>query len=511
MIIKKLESHTWLAVLTIGAASLLLNIFVGTLFGIPLPSYHDEFAYLLAGDTFAHGRLTNPTHPFWRHFETFHVFHIPSYQAKYPPGQGAFLALGQRTTGLPIVGVWLSLALACAMTYWMLRALFSPRWAFLGSLFVIYNPLLAYWWGQMYSGGAVAMLGGALFFGGLFRLHRDLTLFSTLVMGLGIAIMANSRPFEGFIVCLFALPFVLFGMINYVKKKQTKKLFTAFILPLSSIFLILAAWILLYNQSLTGDEFKLPYTQWQPETSSFELIRSYHGSEPLSIKLKLLRFWEFFFGPALSISFFGLFSVDRKKEVFFSLGACAVLITASMLSSRAWPHYIAPITPLFYALVLSGMGGLANLKISGRQWGYFLVSAIVVFYFLIGGFFLAERIYSGPEKTSRLFLIMDYEPLKTPMHDRKTIKEALIKCPQKDLVMVRYGPDHYFYWEWVYNNADIDNSEIVWAREISPQKNKALFKYYKDRKVWLLFADESPPRLVPYNAGETNGFIETCQ
>src|SRR5256885_1438026 len=78
-------------------------------------------------------RPSNPTPPLWPSMETFHVLQKPSYQAKYPPGQGLFLGLGQVLTGRPIVGVWISAALFAAALCWMLHGWFPARWALIGA------------------------------------------------------------------------------------------------------------------------------------------------------------------------------------------------------------------------------------------------------------------------------------------------------------------------------------------------------------------------------------------
>jgi hypothetical protein len=69
--------------------------------------------------------------------------------------------------------------------------------------------------------------------------------------------------------------------------------------------------------------------------------------------------------------------------------------------------------------------------------------------------------------------------------------------PGRHLVLVRYDRTHDSRHEWVYNEADIDGSKVVWARSMGTDSDRRLLEYFRSRRVWLLQADERPPRLMP--------------
>src|SRR6266852_1884069 len=213
----KLAERKTLAIWLLFFSVVIVRLAVLPRIPVPIPGIHDEFSYLLMGDTFAHGRLANPSHPMWMSFETFHVNWFPTYSSKYPPAQGFVLAIGY-LLGHPWIGVLVSNAAMAAAIRWLLQAWLPARWAFLGGILVALKFGIASYWMNSYWGGAVAATGGALVLGALPRIWEYRRPLDAVIFGLGAGILATSRPVEG---CIFSLPFAA-ALLWWVIKRDNE-------------------------------------------------------------------------------------------------------------------------------------------------------------------------------------------------------------------------------------------------------------------------------------------------
>src|SRR3984893_6716997 len=219
---------------------------------VPIPGIHDEFSYLLMGDTFAHGQLANPTHPMWMSFETFHVNWIPTYSSKYPPAQGFALAVGF-LLGHPWIGVLVTSAAMAGAILWMRKAWLPARWAFLGGILVALKFGIASYWMNSYWGGALAATGGALVLGALPRILQRGKIKDALLLGLGIALLANSRAFAGLLFCITVACWFFWWLAGKTKSSvPIPARIRNILLPLAAVLTVTMAFMAYYNWRLTG-------------------------------------------------------------------------------------------------------------------------------------------------------------------------------------------------------------------------------------------------------------------
>src|SRR5580704_8886 len=204
-----------LAIFVVGAGVVVVRVALIPVLGVPQPRWNDEFSYLLAADTFAHGRVTNPTHPMWIHFETFHIIEQPTYMSMYPPAQGIVLAAGQ-LLGNPWIGQLLATALMCACLCWMLQAWVPAHWALLGAILAVLHLALLSYWMNSYFGTSLPALAGMLVLGAWPRIEKHLRVRDSLLLGVGLIILANTRPYEGMV---FSLPIGV-ALVRLISRKK---------------------------------------------------------------------------------------------------------------------------------------------------------------------------------------------------------------------------------------------------------------------------------------------------
>lgn len=476
---------------------------IGLARGPLVPTVHDEFAYLLTAETFAEGRLTNPTHPKWHHFESFHIIHEPSYQAKYPPGQGLLLAAGIKFFGNPAWGVWLGAGLLAASLAWALLVWLPPAWAVLTATYMLVNLIWASYWSQSYWGGSVAAIGGALSFGAYVQLKRAPGKATGLLLGCGLGLLAVSRPFEGLIVAVVIAVGLVHEFHRRLVRRNSRRLVESLLAALLICMLVLTG-LAVYNHTVTGSALRMPYQEHERQYSAApSFLFQKPGSVPEYRHVELERYWldygrerheaarsldyvvprllaglgivTFFLGPAaLGLIGIGLrhrLRLPEARTVFIALAAVSIAVA---LTKGIYAHYAAPALVLVVVLMGAGLGSLHRRS---RRLGTLNVVPLIVLLGLSLALINTTRFLNSPP--SRISGV------------RQIITETLTSRPGNDLIVVQYAPDHKYHEEWVYNAASIDQAPIVWARSMGADRDSELMEYFADRVPWRLLVGDS--------------------
>lgn len=335
-------------------------------------------------------------------------------------------------------------------------------------------------------------------------------------MGFGVVILANSRPYEGLLLSLTVAGAMLIWLLGPNRPRLSITLQNV-VLPITVILALGAGATGYYNYRVTGSPYEMPYEVnrevyaparyfiWQSPRAEpvyhHEVMRAFYESEFryyqrgrtvsgfLRHALSKIRVsWIIFLGPALTIPLLALPWAMRDAKLCFPLIAAGVFLIGLAVEIWTHPHYVAPATGLIYLLVLQCMRHLKLWQWRGKPVGISLLRAIPV----VGCAMIILRVGA----------VMAHTQIEQPWPRgnlaRASMLQTLQHSPGQHLALVRYSQTHNFHQEWVYNAADIDASKVVWARDMDPQSNQELLHYFKNRRVWLIEPDQSPPRISPY-------------
>jgi len=508
-----LARRRWLAILFSIVVVLTIRGALVTVLPTPVPGIHDEYSYILGGDTFASGRITNPPHAMWKSLETFYVIQNPTYASMYPPAQALVLAAGDLIGGKPWIGVYLSVAAMCGAICWMLQGWVPPQWALVGALVTAFRLGIYSYWSESYWGGAVAAIGGALAFGTLPRLLKKPSALSAIILGLGVLLLANSRPFEGLLVAA-----TIFGTLalrwRSFASNSFQGLLKQLVVPLGLTLLAGGSAMLFYFWRVTGNPLQMPYELhskiyeitgpflWQKVRAypdyRYAVMEQYHVSRQAAAydRAHHLRSWLtetlhkaealliFYFWPVVLPTVLAIPLLWHNAKVRFCLIAFGIMFVG--LALEIWPmtlHYPAPITAITVLLLVQVIRAWRSVKWRKYRVGLAIARTVPLFCAAMLTLRLAAAAFHVPVPDQGLAPWFTVVPGNLY---RAQAADFLSNQPGLQLALVRYSADHHVDEEWVHNAADIDGSKVVWARYSDDEQNQRLLEYFKQRHVWLV-------------------------
>lgn len=512
--IKRFAARKDLACIVVFFSALLLWIAIKPFHQPFVPQVQDEFSYLLASDTFAHGRLTNPTPDFDEHFESFHVLIRPTYASMYPPAQGLAMSVTQIIFGSPAVAIVLTTALLCALLTWALQSWITPLWAFIAGVICIFRIDLLSYWGNAYWGGTIAAIGGCLVYGCVGRMRRRIRWQELVLFPFGLLLLANSRPYEGLVFS--TLP-TIYAAYLVVKRKRTITA-CAVVLP---VLLLGAAFLLHYCKVVTGDAVKMPWflqrQQYAPVPAfvfqhmgparhydtpelgglygRWELRDWVMAQFPAGLGIRILekidQNWRFFLGPSLGFVVLTLITAFTRPRTRFLTFAFLFALPFLIVETWLQAHYIAPAIVIIYAVIVGSIQRL-HVLLRGHRLG--LIFARATLFAILASVPLSLMTNFHEQAFPTTWALNNQ-----PHPDWVRIHSDLNRFPGQHLVLVSYREPHDQFIHWVTNGADIPSQKVIWARSFGPERDRNLVCRYRDRTLWLLTPPETMDDEIPHD------------
>ncbi len=523
----RIARRTGLCLLILAALPVALRLLLLSHHPVPTPDIYDEFSHLLVADTLRHLRFANPPHALPQFFETFFVLQAPTYSSIYSMGQGLALAAGWCIFGLPWAGVLLAVAAFCSLSYWMLRGWTTPGWALVGGLLAVieFGPLSP--WTNSYWGGSLAAAAGCLVFGALPRLRTSARTRDAALLGAGLGLHLLIRQYESIFLLLAVALFFLPDIRRGVRLRPPVRLATVAMLAMLPAMVV----TLFQNHAVTGSWTTVPeaLSQYQygvpaaltfqanplphrpltpQQAADYRMQVSFHqGGETVESYLERLeyrvRFYRFFFLPPLYLAAAAFLAGFRHYRYVWVGLTLAIFALGTNFFPAFQTHYIAVVSCLFLLVAVAGLEQIGRLVVRGQPAGE---EAAVLIVLLCSAHFLFWYGMHAVDDSEVSVTARQYETWDGLNHrnpaGRIAVARELARVPGKLLVFVHYLPRHMFQQEWVYNAADLDAARIVWARDLGPEENQKLLRYYPDRVPLIFEPDLMPPQLDVYKAGD---------
>jgi hypothetical protein len=343
-------------------------------------------------------------------------------------------------------------------------------------------------------------------------------------VAIGLVVLMNTRPLEAMILGV-VIAISIFGCAVVKHRVQPSLAAERIVLPIALVMSAAVGAMAYYNWRVTGSAWQVPYILhiktygtpqgffWQkpfyvsefryPEIRDEYLRqRALHARRSSLASLaratigRLRTGWAFYFGFLLSIPLIFLIWAARRRKVQLALLVLVPFALVQVTYHGFFPHFAAPVTGILVLLTVQCWRHLRLWSLGGGKAGLFLARTLPLAMLAAIAILVVGRSVEAmaPPSLARLSWMCKQE------FSGPTTRGAMLRQLQhsggKHLVFVRYQPGHHPDNEWVYNRADIDRADVVWAREWKEESNRRLKEYFTGRRIWIAEPDAHPPRLT---------------